>query len=87
MKASKEYSVDLFIKSCIEMHELTSEREIVDKARETDSRNAHFVKELIINGNSEAYNNIDYNQEDCDYCGSIKMYDSEKQEFYCPMCD
>jgi len=87
MKASKEYSVDLFIKSCIEVHGLTSEREIVDKARETDERNAHFVKELIRNDKSEAYNNIDYDQEDCDYCGNIKMYDSNLQEYYCPVCD
>jgi len=87
MKASKEYSVDLFIKNCIEIHELTSEREIVDKARETDSRNDHFVKELIREDKSEAYNEIKYEEDFCNECGNSTMYDSEMQEYYCPMCD
>ena len=87
MKASKEFSVDLFIKKCIEHRRLTTEREIINRAREVDERRAHLVKELIREGKSEAYNGIEFDDHDCNFCGNAKMFDSEMREYYCPMCD
>lgn len=86
MKASKEFSVDLFIKKCIEHRGLTTEREIIDRAKEEDER-AHLVKELIREGKSEAYNEIKFDDHNCNVCGNAKMFDSEMREYYCPMCD
>jgi len=87
MKASKEVSVDLFIKHCINIHGLKTEKEIIDRAKEEKDEEGHLVKQLIREGKSEAYNEIEFQDIDCRFCGSTKMYDSKKEEYYCPMCD
>ena len=87
MKASKELSVDLFIKNCIEHRGLTTEREIINRAREEEGREVHLVKELIRDGQSKAYNGIKYEEDFCEECGNSTMYDSEMRQYYCPICD
>jgi len=86
MKASKKISVDFFIKRCVQNIGLTTERDIVDKARE-EGEDYHLVKELIREGNSKAYNEIKYEEDFCNECGNSTMYDSEMREYYCPVCD
>jgi len=86
MKASKELSIDIFIKNCVQNSGLTTERAIIDKAKE-EREDHHLVKELIREGKSKAYNHIKYEEDFCEECGNSTMYDSNLQEYYCPMCD
>jgi len=74
---------NIFIEECIK-EDITIDREIIKQAKEnTDAYESRIIS-LIRNRESDFIQEIDFTQCSCE---SELMYDSEKQEFYCPMCD
>jgi len=85
MKASEEISIDFFIKECIKRG-IDNQHDIVEEAREDETRDANVVKKFLLDGKSNPYEeHIEW--ESCIECGGKLMFDDANREYFCPLCE
>ena len=85
MRGSKEISIDLFIIDCIKRG-IDNQHDIVEEARENETRDANVVKEFLLDEKSLPYEeHIEW--ESCIECGKKLMFDDTNEFYYCPLCE
>lgn len=85
MKASEEIGIDFFIQKCVESG-IDTRFGIIEQARKESERDAERVKNFLLEGKSNPYE--DYVEwESCIDCGNNLLFDEKKQEQYCPICE
>lgn len=85
MKASKEISIDFFIKDCIKRG-IDNQHDIVEEARQKESRDAKVVKDFLLSGKSNPYEeHIEW--ESCSECDADLMFDESAEQYFCPLCE
>lgn len=85
MKASETIAIDFFIEKCLDRG-IDNQYEIVEAARKEDPQKAQQVRQFLIEGRSNPYENrIDW--EDCIDCGTDLLFDENAEENYCPVCE
>lgn len=85
MKASEEIAIDFFIKQCIKRG-IDNQHDIVEEARESETRDANVVKKFLLDGKSLPYEeHIEW--ESCIECGGKLMFDDSNREYFCPLCE
>lgn len=83
MKASEEFSADLFIGKCIKRGISYRDEIVTYAAKQKSEEFASRVDDLIRNGKSKVY---EKDEEFCSVHEVEMLYDQKQKEFYCPFC-